>query len=38
MYENRKMRQAKTVPGVGGGENKGDWWWGEFKYEILDTL
>jgi hypothetical protein len=30
MYENGKMRRVETVPGMGGGGNKGEWWRGEF--------
>jgi hypothetical protein len=28
MYENRNMRPAETVPGIGGGEDKREWWRG----------
>jgi hypothetical protein len=38
MYANRKMIPAETVPGIRGGENKGEWWRGEFNYDILDML
>jgi hypothetical protein len=35
MYENGKMRSVETIPGMGGGEDKGEWWSGEFNYDIL---
>jgi hypothetical protein len=33
MYVNEKMRSFETLPGMGGGGNKG-----EFKYAIFDLL
>jgi hypothetical protein len=35
MYENGKMRPVETIPGMGGGRDKGEWWRGEFNYDIL---
>jgi hypothetical protein len=32
------MIPDETIPGIGGGDNKGEWWRGEFKYDIFDTL
>jgi hypothetical protein len=34
MLENGKMRTVETIPGMGGGD-KGEWWRGEFNYDIL---
>jgi hypothetical protein len=28
MYENGKMRPIETIPGIGGGKDKGEWWRG----------
>jgi hypothetical protein len=25
-YANGKMRRVETIPGMGGGEDKGKWW------------
>jgi hypothetical protein len=35
MYENRKMRPVKTVPGMGEGRLKENDGGGKFNYEIL---
>jgi hypothetical protein len=37
-YVNGKMRPVETIPGMGGGEDKGEWYRGEFKIDILDIL
>jgi hypothetical protein len=29
---------VETTPGIGRGEDKGEWWRGEFKYDIFDIL
>jgi hypothetical protein len=34
MYENGKMRPVETIPAMGG-EDKGEWWRGEFNHDIL---
>jgi hypothetical protein len=28
VYVNGKMRSVETIPGMGGGEDKGEWWRG----------
>jgi hypothetical protein len=38
MGVNGKMRPVETVPGMEGGGDKGEWWRGEFKHAISDTL
>jgi hypothetical protein len=38
MYVNGKIRPIETVPGMGGGRDKGEWWRGKFKYYIFDIL
>jgi hypothetical protein len=35
MYINGKMMSVETIPGRGGW-NEGEWWRGEFKYDISD--
>jgi hypothetical protein len=35
MYENRKIRPVKTIPGMGGEGNKGECWRAEPNYDIL---
>jgi hypothetical protein len=35
MCENGKVRHVETIPGMGGGGDKGEWWRGEFNYDIL---
>jgi hypothetical protein len=35
---NGKMIPDETVPGMGGEGDKGEWWRGEFKYDIFDIL
>jgi hypothetical protein len=35
MYVNGEMRPIETLPGMGEGNNKGEWWKGEFKFDIL---
>jgi hypothetical protein len=32
------MIPVETIPGMGGGENKGEWWSGEFKYDVFNIL
>jgi hypothetical protein len=32
------MISAETILGIGGVGDKGEWWRGEFKYDIVDTL
>jgi hypothetical protein len=32
------MRPVETTPGMGGEKDKGEWWRGEFKYDIFDIL
>jgi hypothetical protein len=32
------MIPDETVPGMGGEGDKGEWWRGEFKYDIFDIL
>jgi hypothetical protein len=34
MYVNGNMRPVETIPEIGE-EEKGEWWRGEFKYDIL---
>jgi hypothetical protein len=29
---------VETTPGMGAWENEGEWWRGEFKYDIFDRL
>jgi hypothetical protein len=29
------MRPAETIPGMGGGRDKGEWWRGEFNYDNI---
>jgi hypothetical protein len=39
MCINGKIIHIETVPGMGLGENIGEWWGqGEFKYDIFDIL
>jgi hypothetical protein len=39
MYVNGEMISVKTIPGMGGGENKREWWWeGEFNYDVFVIL
>jgi hypothetical protein len=38
MYVNGKMIPVETIPGMGGGKNKGEGGRGELKYDIFDTL
>jgi hypothetical protein len=38
MYVNAKMIPIETFPGMGRGGNKEEWWRGEFKYDMFDTL
>jgi hypothetical protein len=33
-----KMMPVETVPGMGEGGNKGEWWRGEFKQDFFDIL
>jgi hypothetical protein len=35
---NGKMRPVETMPGMGVGRNKGEWWGGELKYDKFDVL
>jgi hypothetical protein len=37
MYVIAKMIPVETTLGIGGGEDKGEWWRGEFMYNIFDT-
>jgi hypothetical protein len=37
MNVNGKTIPDETVPGMGGGD-KGEWWRGEFKYDVFDLL
>jgi hypothetical protein len=32
------MGPVESVLGIGGGDNKEEWWRGEFKYDVFDTL
>jgi hypothetical protein len=32
------MIPVETIQGMGGGEDKGEWWRGEFTYDIFDIL
>jgi hypothetical protein len=32
------MKPVETILGMGEGGNKGEWWSGECKYNIFDTL
>jgi hypothetical protein len=34
----RKWKTIETIPGMGRGEIKENGGWGEFKYDIFDTL
>jgi hypothetical protein len=34
---NGKLRPVETIPGMRRG-GKGEWWRGEFKYDIFDIL
>jgi hypothetical protein len=38
MYENGKMRPVETIPGMRGGEIKGNDGGCEFNYDIFDIL
>jgi hypothetical protein len=38
MYVNGKMIPIETIPGMGRGRDKREWWRGEFKYDIFDVL
>jgi hypothetical protein len=38
MHVNGKMIPVETIPGRGGGRDKGERWRGEFSYEIFDML
>jgi hypothetical protein len=38
MHVNAKMIPVETVPGIRGGRIKDSSEWGEFKYDIFDTL
>jgi hypothetical protein len=38
MYVNGKMIFTENTPGMGGRGDKGEWWRGEFKYDIFDIL
>jgi hypothetical protein len=38
MYENGKIRYAKTIPGMGGGRIKENDGGGKLKYDIFDIL
>jgi hypothetical protein len=38
MCVNGKMIHVESIPGMGGGENKGEWWRGWIQYAIFDTL
>jgi hypothetical protein len=38
MYVKGKMIPVETIPGMGGRENKGDWWRGKCKHNIFDIL
>jgi hypothetical protein len=38
MYVSGKIITIETVPEMGGGRDKGEWWKGEFKYDIFDIL
>jgi hypothetical protein len=36
MHENGKMRHVETLPGIGGEEDKGEWWrgWIQLWYSV----
>jgi hypothetical protein len=34
MYENGKMKHVETISGMGRTGDKGEWWRGEFDYDI----
>jgi hypothetical protein len=38
MYVNANMISVESIPGSGGGEDKGECGGGEFNYDIFDTL
>jgi hypothetical protein len=38
MYVNEKIKPGEIIPEKGERGDKGEWWGGEFKYDILDTL
>jgi hypothetical protein len=38
LYVNTKTIFVETIPGNGGWGDKGEWWRGEFKCDIFDTL
>jgi hypothetical protein len=34
MYENGKIRHVETIPGIGEGGNKGEWYWIQLGYSV----
>jgi hypothetical protein len=38
MYVNAKMLSVEVIPGMGGEEDKGEWWRGEVMHYIFDIL
>jgi hypothetical protein len=38
MYVNGKVTLVEAIPRMGRGGSKGEWWRGEFKYNIFDIL
>jgi hypothetical protein len=38
MNVNGKKMPGKIISRMGGGEDEGEWWRGEFKYDIFDIL
>jgi hypothetical protein len=37
MYVSAKILPVEIILGMGGKGDKGEWWRGEFKYDIFDT-